>query len=229
MAKPRDDDINIREEMKIALFWRGLIGDYRYGTFDPEDMLRWYKALELRGPDEIRAVKNERYFTAQTGVMQGVVAKAPHPPLWLINVWLEHFDQTVHSGGAWALAGGFVVLVGLVFGNMQGCTSLQTNNPLAMNPPALTTVAPYAAPVVTGTGFSAAGLSASGPGTAEAPAPPNTTGAAAMAPVTPTITGPHSGGIAAAAQGLTSSSGTTGAQNTGASAGVIQGGSSNPP
>ena len=213
----KEEEMDIREEMRIALFWRGLIGDAKYNSFDPDDLLRWYEALELRGPDEIRAVKNERYFTTQTGVMLGVVGRAPHPPLWLINEWLEHYEQKIHTGGYWAMAGCFFVITGIFVSNLQGCANLQPMNQLAMQPPAGTpAVAPYAAPSTYANGMTNQGIPAAAPNTA-------------MPPATPTATGPQSNGIAGAASGMVPASGVTGPQNIGASAGVVQGGGGSAP
>jgi hypothetical protein len=226
MAKPRDDDLNIREEMRIALFWRGLIGDATYGRFDPEDCLRWYQALELRGRDEIRTLRNQRYFTAQTGVMQGIVGKAPHPPVWLVNAWLERQEHQVpYIGSYWGMAFFVVVCIGLVFGNMPGCANLSPMNTLAMKPPDQPTVTSYPAPPVSGLGVVLSPVAALGPPTAAG---------AGM----PTSNGPQSNGVAGAVSGAVPASngsapargaaGATGPQNIGASAGTAPGAASPP-
>lgn len=206
-----DDAMDIRVEMRVAQFWRKLIGDGEYGKFDPDDLLRWYEALELRGPDEIREVRNERYFTITHGVMQGVVSRAPHPPLWLVNQWLELYEHRTHTGGYWLAAGAFITVSIMVFTNLQGCVNLQSGNPLILHPPPGTPpVAAYSPPAMTLPGVStSSGIGAYQPRTV-------------ARPPTPTLTGPSSNGIAGGATGAVSPTGATGGQNGGASAGATQ-------
>ena len=211
-----DKDIDVRTEMSIALFWRDLITDYEYAKFDPDDMLRWYLALELRGPEEIRELITERYMSRPMKYVVGIVMQAPHPPLWLVREWLEYHEQRsqVDMAVPWGLAGSFVVLSLIGFVNLQSCVNMHSSNPLAMNPPAGTpAVAPYQ-PVV-------ASYAAPAQATASASAPqaPSQSGAPAA---THTSTGPVSAGIAGGASGQVSSTGATGAQNGGISVGATQ-------
>jgi hypothetical protein len=200
---------DIREEMRVAVYWRKLIGDPAYVKFDPEDMYRWYEALELRGTDEIRTVIRERYVTTQSGVMQGVVSRSPHPPLWLVNEWLEHEQNKTHTIGYWLMGGCFLVISGMCVTGLQGCVNLQPLNPLIMHPPSGTPpVVAYSLPTVSAPGGNtASGMTASQPKTS-APA------------AAQTATGPSSNGIAGGATGQVSPTGSTGGQNIGASAGV---------
>jgi len=215
MSRPNDER-DIRYEMKIALYWRALIGDSEYVKFDPEDLLRWYEALELRGHDEIRDLRNERYRTALTGGMLGIVARAPHPPIWLVNQWLEKADQKVHTLEYWGMGCAFVLASGLVFGNLQGCTSLKPLNPLFLKPPADGfTAAAYTAPPTFQLGNAKQGMETQGPNTVAGPA-------------TFSATGPASNGVAAAPNAAAPSAGVTGPQNIGASAGGVPGGGSPP-
>jgi hypothetical protein len=207
----KQEEKDIRHEMRVALYWRALIGDGEYVKFDPDDMLRWYEALELRGPDEIRALRNERYRTTQTGGMLGIVSKAPHPPVWLVNQWIEQDEHQVHTLGYWGMSFAFVVVSFLIFGNLQGCVALQPMNPLWMHPPPNgVSVEAYTQPSIGQVGNMKQGIAATGPSTA-------------AAPFTPAITGPTSNGIAGAASGAVPSTGVTGGQNIGASAGLVQG------
>lgn len=210
MAGP-DKDIDIRTEMRIALWWRSLIGDYEYAAFDPDVMLDYYMALELRGPEEIRALVTERYMGRPTKAVLGIMTKAPHPPLWLVLKWLEHHEEKIHTGSSvgWGLAGSFVVLSFIFMTNLHSCVDMQTSNPLAMSPPSGTPrVTPY----------EQVQWSYGAP-----PAPPST---ASQAPPTSapaassTQTGAQSQGIAGAASGSVSRGGTTGPTNSGASAGA---------
>ncbi len=209
-----EKDIDVRTEMRIALWWRSLISDYEYTKFDPDDMLRWYVALELRGPYEIRELLTERYMGRPMKNVVGIVSLAPHPPLWLVQAWLEHHEQKVHTGTAvpWGLAGSFVVLSFIFFPSLQGCVNLQPSNPLVMNPPpSAALVTPYA-PVVAS--YAAAPSS---------PTPPSNQPPPAAAPApTQGITSPVSGGIAGASSGAVSPTGTTGATNGGISSSATQ-------
>jgi hypothetical protein len=197
--------------MSIALYWRALIGDSEYVKFDPEDLLRWYEALKLRGHDEIRNLRNERYRTAQTGGMQGIVSGAPHPPIWLVNQWLEKEDQKVHTLEYWGMTCAFVVVSFLVFGNLQGCMSLKPMNPLWMKPPADgLTAAGYTAPPTFELGVAKQGMETKGPNTVAGPASFAATGAT-------------SNGVAGAPSASAPPTGATGPRNIGASGGAVQG------
>jgi len=196
----KDDDIDIRTDMRIALFWRKLIGDFEYIKFNPEDMLRWYLALELRGPEEIRTLLTERYTTRPMPVILGVVTKAPHPPTQLVREWVAYHEQQVRTGTYWWAPVGFCVFCSLVFPFIYGCQNLQPMNPLVMNPPVTNPQPPTSAANTPSYGASSALV-------------PVTTGGP-----TGTVTGPTSGGIAGAASGAAPATGVTGPTNVGASA-----------
>lgn len=209
MAGP-DKETDIREEMRIAVWWRGLIGDAAYSSFDPEDMLRWYQALTLRGPEEIRAMITERHWGGRPmPTVPGIVDKRPHPPFWLINTWLEYQESRVSTALPWGLLASFVLISGMGLAGLQGCSQLRTVSPLAMSPPQTAAkVAPY-----TNTPSAAATPSS---GVSGGFAPPS------VAPATTTVTGPQSGGIAGGASGAVRATGATGPTNGGASATVPQ-------
>jgi hypothetical protein len=197
----RDHEIDVRTEMRIALFWRALIGDFEYIKFDPEDLLRWYEALELRGPDEIRDLLTERYSTRPMPCILSVVSRAPHPPVWIVREWLQYHEQKVPKGSyVWA-AVGFPLACLLVIPFMHGCVALQPLNPLVMHPPQTNPlVANVGGPPIYG----------------------------ASPPVTPTptfqpsatATGPQSSGIAGGIAGASPAAGVTGPTNSGASGGL---------
>ncbi len=196
----RDSGRDIREEVRIAIFWRALIGDYEYVKFNPDDMLRWYDALELRGPDEIRLMMTERYSTRPVRAMLGVVTAAPHPPVWLVREWLAHYEQKLRTGHLWTATAGFLVLSFMAFPALHGCADLTPVNMYVMNPPS-------------------GGPQVSAP---QAPVGSNFNPALTEPPAvfTPSVTGPKSGGIAGAATGASPAGGTTGATNGGLSAGA---------
>jgi hypothetical protein len=197
----RESDRDVREEVGISLFWRELIGDYEYGRFDPDDMIRWYDALTLRGPLEIRDLIDERYTGRPGSSVRGIVSGAPHPPVWLVREWLAHFENKVRTGGYWMAAAGFVLFCGIVFPIVSGVTQLTPLSTYAMHPP-------FGGPQVT-----------------PATQPPNyslpSSSLTPPAVSSPGPTGPSSAGIAGVATGASPAGGTTGAANVGLSAGVI--------
>jgi hypothetical protein len=197
---------DIRSEVKIALFWRHLIGDFEYVKFNPDDMLRWYDALELRGPVEIRDLLTERYGTRPAATIQGVVAEAPHPPSWLVREWLQYYEQKVKTGGLWMATGAFVLSSFVAFPLLYGCTQLHPLSPYVMRPP-ISQVQMTAPSMPIGSNF-----------TPNATVPPAT--------VQPGATSAHSTGIAGAASGVAPLGGVTGPSNVGASSGVTSSGPS---
>ncbi|HTZ70002.1 MAG TPA: hypothetical protein VMB71_05060 [Acetobacteraceae bacterium] len=137
MEKAEKDRAQLRIEIRIAMFWRELIGDAAYIKFDPDDMLRWYLAFEETGARDVRAHLAARYTAhADRTPILGLVGEAPHPPAWLVREWLETQHEVVVSkwvAGASAL--GFMVFCSVFFTTLHGCQNLQTINPLAYKPP----------------------------------------------------------------------------------------------
>jgi hypothetical protein len=196
----KNDERDVREEIKIAIFWRNLIGDFEYIKFDPDDMMRWFDALELRGPIEIRHLLRERYATRPVNAMLGITSRAPHPPTWLVREWLAFYEQKVSTRPAWLTAFGFVVLSFMAFPLLHQCADLQPVSMYVMNPPSSgPTIMPNSQVM---TSIPASNM-----------APPAT--------AQPGPTGPRSAGIAGAATGVTQTGGATGAVNGGISAGSI--------
>ena len=199
---PEESDRDIRQEVGISLFWRELIGDYDYGRFNPEDMLRWYDALELRGPDEIRELIDERYSGRPMSAVHGIVAAAPHPPLWLVREWVEHYETKVSTSGYWLGAICFVLLAFAIAPFLNSVQSLTPLSTYIMQPP-------FGGPQT----FQPASTSQNNDSlSATVTSPP--------AISTPGPTGPQSGGIAGVATGSSPAGGTTGAANIGLSAGA---------
>ncbi len=122
------------EEIKVAQFWRRQLGELEYLTFDADDLRRWYDALELRGPHEIRAYLQERDSRFPTGRVTGIVGKAPHPPLYVIELWLATHNK-VHTRGYWVAFLAFFVLAWFSATNLQGCASLPTASRFDLKPP----------------------------------------------------------------------------------------------
>ena len=199
---PQESDRDVREEVGISLFWRELIGDYEYGRYNPDDMLRWYDALELRGPEEIRDLVNERYSGRPMSAVLGIVSGAPHPPIWLVREWLAHYENKVSTGAYWMAAAGFVLLCFMIGPLVSGMLRLTPLSTYYLDPP-------FAGPQVSQVPVTPQG-SMSLSATSNAPPAVATAGA----------TGPTSRGIAGAATGATPAGGSTGAANVGLSAGA---------
>ena len=123
------------EDIRIAQFWRKILGEIEYVTlYDPDDLRRWYKALEIRGPQEIRDFLVERTGRHPTGAVTGIVALAPHPPRKIIDLWLESHDH-VRTRPFWLAFAGFVVLAYYVMTILSGFEHLPSQTRFQLNPP----------------------------------------------------------------------------------------------
>ena len=112
------------EEIRIARFWQNALGDFEYVYHNPDDLRRWYKALEVRGPAEIRDHITARDGRSPTHALQGL-APAPHPPMWIVELWLDSHESRHRLFPFWIGSAGFVLLCLLVGNTMNGCTQLQ--------------------------------------------------------------------------------------------------------
>jgi hypothetical protein len=132
----RDKDrTELRKEIKIAIFWRKLIGDLEYVRFNPDDVLRWHIALEMRGPEEIRDLLAERYLSqARRAPMLGLVGESPHPPLWMVREWLATKQPKFPKWRGLGLTLCFIVITALLLPTIHGCENLKPMNPLVLNP-----------------------------------------------------------------------------------------------
>ncbi len=90
------NEVDFIEEIHIAQFWRKHLGEYEYVYFNPDDLRRWYIALETRGPQDIRELLIERTGRYPMGEITGIVAVAPHPSRRVIDLWLE-FHSKIHT------------------------------------------------------------------------------------------------------------------------------------
>jgi hypothetical protein len=131
-----DDDLDVRVEIKVAMFWRGLIGDGEYGKFNPKDMFRWYQALELLGPEDVRDLYRRRQSNRPMPIVQGL-DRAPHPPAWLVETWLDKHETKIRTGSLWLGMGAFTSIWFLFGTYMNGCQNMHqsTTDPLLTNPP----------------------------------------------------------------------------------------------
>jgi hypothetical protein len=132
----QDDNVDVRYEIKVALFWRKLIGDSEYVRHDAKDLFRWYEALELAGPDDIRELFHRRQTSSRPmPYVQGLVGRAPHPPAHLVRAWLEQYETEVHTAPYWYGLAVFTTLTFMTGIYLNGLQNLQPLNPLLMNPP----------------------------------------------------------------------------------------------
>ena len=139
-------DVDFIEKIHIAAYWRKQLGEYEYVNHNPDDLLRWFIALETRGADNIRAHLTERAGRYPESVVRGVVDTAPHPPLAIVELWLASRER-ISLLPYWTGAAAFCLFGYLVATNLQGCATLVNPNSLATSPPQMN------APVLTG-GFS---------------------------------------------------------------------------
>jgi len=132
-------DSDFHDEIRVARFWREVIGEYEYVNYDPEDLYRWYHALETRGPAEIRAYLRERAGKHPMPRLLGLVSKAPHPPMDVVMLWLESHEHKAHTAPFWLGIGGFVTLCFLFGLGFEGCQNLKDPN-LLLNHPGQTSI-----------------------------------------------------------------------------------------
>jgi hypothetical protein len=144
-------DADFHETIRVANFWRKVIGDYEYVNYDPDDLDRWYHALETRGPLDIRAYLNERYGKHPMPRLLGLVSKPPHPPMDVVMKWLEFHELKSHTAPLWLGSLGFFVICLMFFSGLEGCQNLKDLNLVDHNPgPTTPQIMPppaFAAPV----------------------------------------------------------------------------------
>ena len=126
--------VDFIEEIRIAQFWRKQLGEYEYVSYNPEDLRRWYIALETRGPQDIRDYLIERTGRYPMGQVTGIVAAAPHPPLNIIELWLDSYNK-VRTGSYWLAGAAFLVFVYYAMTNLSGFEHLSPQTRLQLNPP----------------------------------------------------------------------------------------------
>ena len=127
-------EVDFIEEIRIAQFWRKQLGEYEYVAHNPDDLRRWYIALETRGPQEIRDYLIERTGRYPMGQVTGIVATAPHPPRPIIDLWLESYNKT-RTRHYWLGVVAFLVFVYFSMTNLSTFQSLPWQTKFQMNPP----------------------------------------------------------------------------------------------
>ncbi len=133
-------DSDFIETIRIAQYWRQQLGEVEYVKRNPDDLRRWYIALENRGPDDIRAMLIERTNRYPGGQIVGIVATPPHPSREIIELWLQS-HQTVRTGVAWAALTAFALVSLLIGANLAACLNMvSVNKPY--RPPTLTLTSP---------------------------------------------------------------------------------------
>ena len=126
--------VDFIEEIHIAQYWRKQLGEYEYVYYNPDDLRRWYIALETRGPEEIRDFLIERTGRYPMGEVTGIVGTAPHPPRHIIDLWLESYNK-VHTRPYWVAFVAFLVLVYYSMTTLSGIQHLPAKTPFQLNPP----------------------------------------------------------------------------------------------
>jgi hypothetical protein len=134
-------DLDFIEEIRIAQYWRKQLGEIAYVQRDPDDLHRWYVALETRGPEDIRGYLNERAGRYPSGQVTGIVSKAPHPPREIIDLWLASHDKT-STTPYWAGLGAFLIACLLIGPNVSGCQHLHSIAQFATTAPPATVIQP---------------------------------------------------------------------------------------
>ncbi len=127
-------DVDFVEEIHIAAYWRRQLGEYEYVGYNADDLRRWYIAMETRGPEEITDYLIERSGRYPMVVVTGIVATAPHPPLYIVEMWIAS-HRKVRTHPYWLALATFFVASVLVGENLQGCSTLPDVNRLDTNPP----------------------------------------------------------------------------------------------
>ena len=128
------EDVDFVEKIHIAAYWRKQLGEYEYVNHNPDDLRRWYIALETRGPDDIRSYLDERASRYPTKIVTGVVSVAPHPPLAIVELWLAS-RRPIRTAPYWTALLAFCVLGFLTATNLHGCMNLVNPSRLATAPP----------------------------------------------------------------------------------------------
>ena len=121
-------------EIRIAQFWRKRLGEYEYVNHNADDLRRWYIAMELRGPVEMRDYLNERASRYPMARVTGIVATAPHPPREIVQTWLESHNK-VHTRPYVAAGAALLVFVWLFGTKLASFERLKPINQLQMHPP----------------------------------------------------------------------------------------------
>ncbi len=129
-----NEAVDFRLEIRILQFWRGVLGEADFARYAQSDLVRWFIALDLAGPEEIREKLIERHGVRPMKELLGVVPVAPHPPVTLIETWLETHENKVHTAPVWLSLAGLLVAC-FTFGLLFSTCSINYNpNPLALNP-----------------------------------------------------------------------------------------------
>jgi hypothetical protein len=135
------EDLLFIREINVAQFWRKHLGELEYTARDPDDLFRWYEAMEMRGPEEIRAHLEERTCRYPQLTVTGIVSRGPHPPLDIVELWLATHDK-VRTASPWFGLTALLLLSAVVVPQFSGCqTVLPWQQRAAWIPQAATLVA----------------------------------------------------------------------------------------
>jgi hypothetical protein len=127
MAEPQDA-LAFQREIRVAEFWRKQLGELEYSARNPDDLFRWYEAMELRGPEEIRAYLDERMGRYPTMPVTGIVPVAPHPTRDIIDLWLAS-HTTTRTGHYWTASAALLLVCIWFVPTLHGCMDVQNPDP----------------------------------------------------------------------------------------------------
>lgn len=130
-----DHDPPAREFNKVMLFWRELIGEETFHTYPTAELWRWYQALERMGPLDVRMRVIERSSAWGLKELNGIVGYAPHPPMVLVEKWLETHELRRSPAIPIGIAAGLFTFIAVAFSQFSGCTLVAPPNQLQMHPP----------------------------------------------------------------------------------------------
>jgi hypothetical protein len=130
-----DPNLDPRIFNRVSLFWRELIGEKQYHTYQPKELFRWYNALEVMGFQNVRRRLEERRGKHGLRQLNGIVPYAPHPPVELVEAWLTWHEA--HYGRLPLLPITIAVMFALMLAGceLSGCTLTQPMTNLVAKPP----------------------------------------------------------------------------------------------
>jgi len=123
MAQPLDA-LAFQREIRVAEFWRKQLGELEYSGRNPDDLYRWYEAMELRGPEEIRAYVEERMGRYPSIPVTGIVPLAPHPTRDIIDIWLASHDKA-RTVPYWTSVAALLVVCIWVVPTLHSCQNVR--------------------------------------------------------------------------------------------------------
>ena len=118
------EHVDVRLVSKVAQFWRELLGEEEFQKHQPEDMFHWYHALETRGAMAVRVMIEERaHGRYRIMELRGIMPAAPHPPVLLVEHWLQKREVEARRFPKWWVTGLTVLSSLIVFPQLYMCAN----------------------------------------------------------------------------------------------------------